>query len=122
MRIVHVIAFAAVAASSASAFAEGGVAAPAARSTVNVSAATYANTARLSQTEAQHMNGAYRLDDGRVLVIKSAGSRLFADIDGKREQLVRTADHRFVARDSGRELEFNSVPFADEVVLRSAAR
>lgn len=122
MRIVHAIAFAAVAASSASAFAEGSVVAPAARSTVNVSAATYANTARLSQTEAQHMNGAYRLDDGRVLVIKSAGSRLFADIDGKREQLVRTADHRFVARDSGRELEFNSVPFADEVVLRSAAR
>lgn len=125
MRIAHAIAFAAVASLSASvsipAFAEGSVATPA-HSTVNVSASPYAGTMRLNAAEAQQMNGTYRLDDGRMLVIGNTGSKLFAVIDGKREQLVRTADHRFVARESGREIEFDSVPFAGEVVLRSAAR
>lgn len=75
---------------------------------------------RLSSEEAQHMRGAYQLDDGRQLVITSQRSHLFAQLDGKTEELVPVGSGTFVARDSRARIVFNHVPFADEVVVTPA--
>jgi hypothetical protein len=76
---------------------------------------------RLTPDEAQHMRGAYQLSDGRVLVVNSQRNRLYAELDGKTEELVPVADHAFVARDSRTRVAFNAVPYADEVVVTPAA-
>lgn len=121
MRIVHAIAFAAVASlssfASTAAFAEGSIPATPSKSVAAVDA-----WLRLSPTEARQMRGTFQLDDGRRVVVRSEGTKLFAELDGKREPLVRTGEHRFAARAIGVELEFNRVPYPDEVVLRQAAR
>ena len=122
MRIVHAFAFAAAVglsvSASTSAFAEGSIAPTLSKP----AAAAGQGWLRLSPTEARQMRGTFRLDDGRVLVVRNEGARLLAEFDGKREMLVRTADHRFAARNSGVEFEFNRVPYPEEVVLRQAAR
>jgi hypothetical protein len=75
---------------------------------------------RLTPDEAHRMRGAYQLDDGRMLVVTSHRSQLYAQIDGKTEELVPVADHAYVARDSRVRLTFNPVPFGDEVVVTPA--
>jgi hypothetical protein len=49
-------------------------------------------------------------------------SKLYVDLDGKREELVPVASNKFVTRDTGATVAFNQVPFADEVVVNQAAR
>jgi len=77
---------------------------------------------RLSPEEAQRMRSTYALDDGRQLVVTNERSRLYAQLDGKSEELVPVARHTFVARDSHTRFTFNEVPFADEVVVEPGAR
>jgi hypothetical protein len=77
-------------------------------------------TSRLSADDARHMRGTYQLSDGRALVVTSERSRLFAQLDGKTEELVPADGHTFVARDSRTRVAFNAVPFADEVVVTPA--
>jgi hypothetical protein len=45
---------------------------------------------------------------------------VFAEFDGKREEVVPVGANRFVSRDTGAELTFNRVPFGDEVILNQA--
>jgi hypothetical protein len=119
MRIQHVLAFAAAATLSVSAFAEPlNVSAPSAASTVTIQASTL-SAKRLAPGTAQHMKGTFRLEDGRVLVLEPSRERLFAELDGKREELVPAGGNRFVARESGTRLTFDQVPFASEVVVSS---
>jgi hypothetical protein len=77
---------------------------------------------RLTQDEAEHMRGAFRLTDGRTITVTSRMNKLYVDLDGKREELVPVAPKKFVTRDSGATVAFNQVPFADEVVVNQAAR
>jgi len=77
---------------------------------------------RLSAQEAQHMRGAFRLADGRTITVTSRASKLFVDMDGKREELVPVGPQQFVGRDTGARVSFNQVPYADEVVVNVAAR
>jgi len=119
MRIQHVLAFAAVATLSVSACAEPSiVATQATANTVTIQAGTL-SAKRMAPGEAQHMKGAFRLVDGRVLVLTPSRDRLFAELDGKREELVPAGQNRFVARESGTRLTFDQVPFASEVVVSS---
>jgi hypothetical protein len=124
MRISHVAAFAAAALSlgvSSFAFADpSGSTAPSSQaSTVLVKASPHA-LYKLSPDEAKGMVGTFRLDDGRLLVLTSKRSTLFAEFDGKREELVPVGDKRFVSRDTGAQLTFDQVPFAMDVVLDQA--
>jgi hypothetical protein len=120
MRISQVLAFAAAAATfSVSAFADPSIPATHAANTVLVQASPHA-AYHLSPDEARHMVGTFQLDDGRTLTVTSQRSKVFAEFDGKREELVPTGGNRFVSRDSGAELTFDRVPFADEVVLNQA--
>jgi hypothetical protein len=121
MRISHVIAFAGAAALSVSAFADpSGSTVPASHAnTVQVNASPN-SPYKLTPAEAQGMIGTFRLDDGRLLVLTNKRSKLFAEFDGKREELVPVASNRFVSRDTGAELTFDHVPFGVEVKLNQA--
>jgi hypothetical protein len=66
------------------------------------------------------MRGAFRLDDGRVLTVSNKRDKLFAELDGKTEELLPVGQNRFVTRDSGTRVAFNQVPFAEQVVLDMA--
>lgn len=119
MRIQHVLAFAAAATLSLSAFADPAI--PPAPNAANVVTIEAGNNAafRLAPGEAQHMKGTFQLDDGRLLVLSNSGNRLYAELDGKREQLVPKGQNRFLARSTGTMLTFDRVPFATDVVLSS---
>ena len=122
MRISHVLAFAAAATLSSVAFADS--TAPAAPSsqpatTVLVNAAAH-SLYKLTPAEAQGMVGSFQLDDGRLLVLTSKRSKLYAEIDGKREELVPLGETRFVSRDTGAELTFDQVPFGMTVTMNQA--
>jgi len=77
---------------------------------------------RLTADDARHMRRSFDLSDGRTLVVTSERSRLYAELDGKTEELVPVAANTFVARDSHTRLTFNNVPYADEVVVAPAAQ
>jgi hypothetical protein len=119
MRIAHILAFAAAAIVSVSAFADPAIPTTNAANTVLVQATTHA-VYRLTPDEARHMVGAFKLDDGRTLTVTNRQSKVFAEFDGKREEVVQVGANRFVSRDSGAELTFNRVPFGDEVTLNQA--
>jgi hypothetical protein len=123
MRIQHVLAFAAAATLSVSAFAEPSfsVSPSASANGMLVPGGASANSLhRLSPADAEHMKGAFRLDDGRILTVTNKRDKLFAELDGKTEELVPVGQNRFVARSSGTRVAFNQVPFADQVVLDMA--
>lgn len=122
MRLSHVLALAAAATLSSAAFADS--TAPAAGSSqpatsVLVSAAAH-SLYKLTPAEAQGMVGSFQLDDGRLLVLTSKRSKLYAEFDGKREELLPVAENRFVSRDTGAELTFDRVPFGVEVTMSQA--
>ena len=122
MRIHHILACAAAAALSLPAFADPSIArSPAITGTAPAQHAPQ-STYRLNRDDAHHMRGTYLLEDGRTVAITSEGGKLFADLDGKREELVQVDWTKFVSRDTGARLAFDHVPYADEVVLNQAAR
>jgi hypothetical protein len=122
MRIQHVLAFAAAATLSVSAFAGPSFnVAPSTANNLLVPGGASANSLhRLTQADAERMRGAFRLDDGRVLTVSNKRDKLFVELDGRREELLPVGQKRFVTRDSGTQVAFNQVPFADEVVVNQA--
>jgi hypothetical protein len=122
MRILPVLAFLGAATLSVSAFADPSIA-PSASVANNALAPVQPSMAyRLTKDDADHMRGAFLLTDGRTIKVTNSMSRLFVDLDGKREELVPVGPNQFVTRDSGARLTFNHVPFADEVTVNQAAR
>ena len=119
MRTQQFLVLAAAAILSASAFADPSVTPANAGNTVTVQAGQ-AGYYRMSAAEAQHMKGAFQLADGRVLTVTNQRSKLFAEVDGKTEELVQVGPQRFVARDSGARIAFDQVPYAGEVTLNQA--
>ena len=122
MRISHAAAFVALSLGLSSiAFAApiGSTAPISQASTVVVNASPH-SLYRLTPAEASGMVGTFRLDDGRLLVLTSKRSTLFAEFDGKREELVPVGQNHFVSRDTGAKLSFDQVPFGVEVVLDQA--
>ena len=121
MRIVQALVLAATATLSMSAFADPSIA-PSSASASAVMATPTMGAYRLTQDEAEHMRGAFRLVDGRTITVTSRMSKLYVDLDGKREEMVPVGPKKFVTRDTGATVAFNQVPFADEVVVNQAAR
>jgi hypothetical protein len=121
MRIVQALVLAAAATVSMSAFADPSIAPSSATANAVVASSTYGGY-RLTTDEAAHMRGTFRLADGRTITVTSRMSKLYVDLDGKREELVPVASNKFVTRDTGATVAFNQVPFADEVVVNQAAR
>jgi hypothetical protein len=120
MRIVQALAFTAAATLSLSAFADPSIA-PSSASASAVMASSH-SAYRLTQDEAEHMRGSFRLSDGRTITVTNKMNKLFVELDGKREELVPVAPKKFITRDTGATVAFNQVPFADEVVVNQAAR
>jgi hypothetical protein len=121
MRIQQVLAFIGAATLSVSAFADPSIA-PSSATASAVTASSGLRAYRLSQDEAEHMRGAFRLTDGRTITVTSRMNKLYVDLDGKREELVPVAPKKFITRDTGATVAFNQVPYADEVVVDQAAR
>lgn len=120
MRISHILAFAAAATLSVSAFADPSGSVPPSQTANSVLVNASHSLYKLTPAEAQGMVGTFKLDDGRTLVLTNKRSTLYADFDGKHEELVPVGENRFVSRDSGAQLTFDHVPFGTEVKLNQA--
>ena len=117
MRISHVLAVAAATLSVSACAAPSGSIEPSSHAnTVRVNAAPH-SLSKLTQDDARHMAGTFQLEDGRLLVLTSKRSTLFAEFDGRREELVPAGGNSFVSRDTGARLTFDQVPFGAEVTL-----
>ena len=122
MRIQQVLAFFGAAAVSTAV-----LAAPA---PVSVSADGSAVTVRgdtsrvihLSPGQAADTNGSYRLADGRILRLTSRETKVFMEVDGKREELLPLSRTEFVAAESGARVALDESAFADEVTLTQFRR
>jgi len=117
MRMQSVLALLGTAFLSASAFADPSIVSSSAGANTVTVQGSGLSAKRLAPGEAQHMKGSFRLDDGRMLVLSTSRNRLFAELDGKREELVPSGQNGFVARESGTRMRFDQVPFANDVVV-----
>jgi hypothetical protein len=122
MRIQQVFLFAAAAAVSLGALADPTIAPSPNRADVVQQTVQGNSGYRLTADEAEHMRGVFQLDDGRKLTVTSKRTRLYAELDGKTEELVPVSPTAFVARASGLRLAFDQVPFGGEVVIDKVAR
>ena len=72
---------------------------------------------RLTPAQAQDTNGAFKLQDGRVLRLTSRDRKVYMEVDGKREELLPLSRTAFVAARSGDRVELEEDSFADTVTL-----
>ena len=121
MRIVQALVVTALATLSLNAFADPSIAPSSATASAVMTSSTH-TAYRLTQDEAEHMRGSFRLTDGRTITVTNRMNKLFVDLDGKREEMMPIGPKTFVTRDTGATVAFNQVPFADEVVVNQAAR
>jgi hypothetical protein len=117
MRIKQVLAFLGAAAVSTLAFAE-----PAPVSVSTDGSTVYVQgdaspLVRLSPADAQGTNGAFRLEDGRVLRLTNQSNKVYMEVDGKREELLPLSHTEFVARKSGDRVALDNEDFAEKVTL-----
>ena len=118
MRIKQVLAFLGAAAVSSLALAA--PAAPVSLSADGSSVTVRGNTSpvfRLSPVEADEVAGNFRLADGRTLKLTSESTRVYMEVNGKREQLLPLSRTDFVARNSGARVVLDQEPYADKVTL-----
>jgi len=123
MRIKQVLAFLGAAAVSTLALAEPAL--PVAVSADGNTVIEQGNTSplvRLTPGEAASATGSFRLEDGRELRLTSHNSKIFMEVDGKREELLAVSKTRFVARGSGAQLALDDLQFPDEVMLTQLRR
>jgi len=72
---------------------------------------------RLSPGEAADLQGAFKLDDGRVLKLSNQDRKVFMEVDGHREELLPLSRTEFVARKSGARLALDEPSFANTIHL-----
>jgi len=122
MRIKQVLAFIGAAAVSTLALAEP---APVAVSDDGSTVTVYGNTSRLihlTPGQAADATGSFKLQDGRMLRLTSRDSKMFMEVDGKREQLLPLSRTEFVAKNSGARVEIDEEAFPDNVQLTQYRR
>jgi hypothetical protein len=123
MRIQQVLAFLGAAAVSTLALAEPAL--PVAVSADGGTVVVRGDASRvihLTPGQAQGTNGSFRLDDGRTLRLTSRNSKVFMEVDGKREELLPVSPTEFVARDSGAQVALDEEAFAGTVRLTQFRR
>lgn len=69
--------------------------------------------------EARYTRGEYALDDGRSLKVTSERYRLYANLDGKVDEMVPVAENTFVTRDGSTRIVFDRVPLPSQVTVES---
>jgi antitoxin (DNA-binding transcriptional repressor) of toxin-antitoxin stability system len=72
---------------------------------------------RLTPGQAQDTNGAFKLEDGRVLRLTNHDRKVFMEVDGKREELLPLSRTEFVAARSGDRVALDEEAFAGKVTL-----
>ena len=122
MRIQQVLAFLGAAAVSTLALAEPALPAAASADGTVVVRGDASRVIHLTPGEAQGTNGSFRLDDGRTLRLTSRNSKVFMEVDGKREELLPVSSTEFVARDSGAQVALDEEAFAGTVRLTQFRR
>jgi hypothetical protein len=115
MRIKHILAFLGAAAASTAVFAAP-VSVSADGSTVTVHGDT-SQVIRLSPGQAQDTNGLFRLEDGREMKLTNRYSKVFMEVDGKREELLPLSRTTFVAARSGAQVAIDDEAFPGKVKL-----
>ena len=117
MRIKQVLAFLGAAALSSMAFAEPApVSASADGNTVYVQGDP-SPIMRLSPNQAADVQGAFKLDDGRMLKLSNHNSKVFMEVDGHREELLPLSRTEFVAKKSGSRLTLDEPSLTDKIHL-----
>ncbi|MGJ7914747.1 hypothetical protein ACI48D_04600 [Massilia sp. LXY-6] len=76
----------------------------------------------LTPGQAQDTNGVYKLEDGRQLKLTSHNSKVFMEVDGRREELLPLSRTDFVARDSGARVALDEEAFATNIQLTQFRR
>ena len=76
----------------------------------------------LTPDEAHDAAGSFKLEDGRMLKLSSRSSKVYMELDGRREQLLPVAQTRFVARTSGDQLALDELHFPQTVTLTQLRR
>jgi hypothetical protein len=117
MRIKPVLAFLGAAALSTAAFA---APAPVSVSPDGSTVTVHGDTSpvyRLSAAQAEDTNGAFRLQDGRVLRLTSRYTKVYMEVDGKREELLPLSSTEFVAAQSGDRIALDRADYAGNVKL-----
>lgn len=118
MRIAHFLTLAAAAAVSFSASAEPGISASTHTAAVNTNVPVAARSLyKMNRAEYQRLQGAYHLADGRVLNVSTEHGKLFADLDGKRSEIVPTGPNRFASRDDSVRVRFDQLLSTGEVAV-----
>jgi ABC-type Fe3+-hydroxamate transport system substrate-binding protein len=116
MRIKQVLAFLGAAAVSSAVLAAPAASVSADGNTVTVHGHS-SRVVRLTPGQAEDAAGAFRLEDGRVLTLTSQRSKVFMEVDGKREQLLPLSRTEFVAANSGARVVLDEEAFAGKVHL-----
>jgi hypothetical protein len=117
MRIAHVLTLAAAAAISFPASAADGISAMASSADVSTTVPVTARSIyKLNRLDYQRVQGAYQLEDGRVLRVSTAYGKLFAELDGKRSEVLATGPNQFASRDDAVRVRFEQVSGADVAV------
>lgn len=117
MRTKQVLAFLGAAALSSMAFAEPApVSVSADGNTVYVQGDP-SPIMRLSPNQAADVQGAFKLDDGRMLKLSNHNSKVFMEVDGHREELLPLSRTEFVAKKSGSRLTLDEPSLTDKIHL-----
>jgi hypothetical protein len=65
--------------------------------------------------------GEFSLSDGRRLSVTATHGKLYAKLGGARFEIVPVAQNRFVSRDDKLSLEFDQIPFANQVRVQQGS-
>ncbi|MGB9110667.1 MAG: hypothetical protein WCC39_18420 [Telluria sp.] len=117
MRIKQVLAFLGAAAVSSAVFA---APAPVSLSADGNTVTVHGDASpvhRLSPAQAEDTNGSFRLQDGRVLRLTSRYTKVYMEVDGKREELLPLSATEFVAAQSGDRVALDKADYAANVKL-----
>lgn len=118
MRIAHVLTLAAAAAVSFSASADDGISTSTSSAAVSTTVPVTARSIyKMNRLDYQRLQGAYQLQDGRVLHVSTAHGKLYAELDGKRSEVVATGPNQFASRDDAVRVRFDQVSAAGEVAV-----
>jgi hypothetical protein len=123
MPIKHVLAFLGAAAVSSMVLAQPGapVAVSADGNTVFVQGSA-TSVVHLSPGQAEDVKGSFKLEDGRVLRLSSRNTKVFMEVDGRREELLPLSPTEFVASKSGARVTLDERAYGDEIRLSQIRR